>query len=76
VRRLHDLLDELPGKLGREPTVDEVAKDLGFTPERARHYASTMVAMLDVDPNENDNERAERVMQAASAWREENIELK
>ena len=59
-RKLHDLLEELPGRLGREPTVEEVAKELGFTEERARRYASTMIATLDMDPTEEDMERGGR----------------
>lgn len=61
-RMLMELLDELPRTLGRGPTVDEVAAQLGFTPQRARHYASTMIAQLDADPNEQDAERAARVI--------------
>lgn len=57
-RMLMDLLDDLPQRLGRGPTVDEVAAELGFTPQRARHYASTMIAQLEDDPNERDAERA------------------
>jgi DNA-directed RNA polymerase sigma subunit (sigma70/sigma32) len=74
VQELHRLLEELPGKLGRAPTVAEVAKDLGFTPERARSYVSRMVALLDVDPNDSDNERAEHLMEGVAAWREEKFE--
>ena len=59
-RKLHDLLEELPGRLGRKPTVEDVANELGFTADRARRYASTMIAMLDADPNDQDNERASR----------------
>ncbi len=64
VQKLHTLLDELPVTLGRDPTVDEVAADLGFTAERARHYASTMVAMLDHEPNDLDSDRAIHTMGA------------
>ncbi len=60
-RMLHDLLEDLPRKLGRGPTVDEVAAELGFTEQRARHYASTMIAQLDADPDERDQERASTV---------------
>ncbi|MEX2539993.1 MAG: sigma-70 factor domain-containing protein [Actinomycetota bacterium] len=62
---LQDLLTELPAKLGRAPTVEEVAKEVGFTAERARRHASSMVAMTDLDPNETDRERAERVIAAS-----------
>ncbi len=66
VQKLHTLLEELPAKLGRDPTVDEVATDLGFTADRARHYVSTMLAMLDPDPRASDGDRARSVLGAGA----------
>jgi DNA-directed RNA polymerase sigma subunit (sigma70/sigma32) len=64
VQKPHGFLQELPGRPGHQPTVEEVAKEIGFIPERARSYVSSMLAKLDLDPNENDNERAEQLRQA------------
>lgn len=64
VQKLHTLLEKLPKTLGRDPTVDEIATDLGFTSERARHYVSTMLAMLDPNPKDSDRDRAKHVIGA------------